>query len=63
MCICSKALRRAGYGKQAKEMFSRVEASKNYDEALSIMLDYIIPVDQYGKSFENTEEFDEDMYI
>lgn len=63
MGICSKVLRRAGYGKQAKEMVSRIKTSKNYDEALAIMLDYVIPVDQYGKPFEETETFEEDMYI
>lgn len=37
--------------------------AKNYDEALSIMLEYIDPVDQYGKSFEETNVYDEDINI
>ncbi len=61
--ICSRALKKEGYSKQAKEMTERVLNSKSYDDALIIMMQYINPVDQYGKSFEETNLFDDDMDI
>lgn len=63
MGICSRSLKRAGYSEQAKEMSERIMRAKNYYEALSIMIEYIEPVDQYGKSFEETNAFDEDINI
>ena len=42
--ICSKALKRAGYREQADEMTHRVMSSKSYDDALSIMTEYVDPV-------------------
>lgn len=43
--ICSKALKRAGYDDKAKEMSDRVMSSSSYDEALSIMMEYVEPVE------------------
>lgn len=63
MGICSRTLKKEGYSKQAKEMTKRVLNSKSYDDALIIMMQYINPVDQYGKSFEETNLFDDDMDI
>lgn len=61
--ICSQALKRVGYYDQAKEMTNRVTNSHSYEDALSIMLEYIEPVDQNGRTFEEIEEFDEDISI
>lgn len=44
-------------------MANRIMESSNYDEALSIMLEYIEPVDQYGNTFEETNTFDKDIGI
>lgn len=38
-------------------------SSGSYEEALSIMFDYIEPVDQYGKNFEKTDVFGENINI
>lgn len=43
--ICSRALKKAGYKEQADEMTNRIQNSKSYDEALSIMMEYVDPVD------------------
>lgn len=59
--ICSRALKTAGYPEKALEMANRVTSSGSYEEALSIMCEYIEPVDQdYQKleDIENIEEFD-----
>ena len=61
--ICSHVLKRAGYHDQAKEMTNRVTNSHSYDEALSIMCEYIEPTDQYGTSFEEIDDFNEDIEI
>ncbi len=61
MGICSRSLKKAGYSERAKEMSERIMKAKNYDEALAIMIEYIEPVDQHGKSFEETNAFDEDI--
>ncbi len=61
--ICSQTLKRAGYHDQAKEMVNRVTNSHSYEEALSIMCEYIEPTDQYGTSFEEIDVFDEDIEI
>jgi len=37
----SKALKLAGRPEQSKEMFERVQACKSYDEALSIVQEYV----------------------
>lgn len=63
IAICSQSLKRAGYHEQAKEMTNRVTSSHSYDEALSIMCEYIEPTDQYGTSFEEIDVFDEDIEI
>lgn len=63
MGICSHSLKKAGYSEQAKEMIERIRKAKNYDEALAIMIEYIEPVDQYGKSFEESDDIDEDINI
>lgn len=63
IAICSRALKRAGYHDQAKEMVNRVTNSHSYEEALSIMCEYIEPTDQYGNSFEEIDVFDEDIEI
>lgn len=38
---CSKALKRAGYPDKATEMTEKIFSSKSYDEALSIMMEYV----------------------
>ena len=45
--ICSRALKRARYYDKADEMTNRVTSSHSYEEALSIMCEYIEPVDIY----------------
>lgn len=45
--ICSRALNNAGYDDIAKEMTGRIMNSKSYEEAISIMEEYITPVDAY----------------
>lgn len=39
--ICSKVLKRAGLADSAKEMTNRVFSAGSYDEALSIMSEYV----------------------
>ena len=39
--ICSKVLNRAGMKDSAKEMTDRIFSSKSYDQALSIMSEYV----------------------
>ncbi len=56
--ICSRALKIAGYPEKALEMVNRVTSSGNYEEALSIMCEYIEPVDQDYQKLEDIEEFD-----
>ena len=51
--ICRKELIRAGFNDKAKEMTNRVTSSGSYDEALAIMLEYVIPT--------STNESDEEM--
>lgn len=46
MGICSNALKSAGYLDKAKEMFDRVINCGGYDEAISIMHEYVNPVDE-----------------
>lgn len=43
--ISSKALKREGFYKEADELATRVMESKSYDEALSIIMEYVEPVD------------------
>ena len=43
--ISSKALKREGFYKEADELATRVMESKSYDEALSIIMEYVDPVD------------------
>lgn len=45
MGISSKALKENGYDEEAKEMIDRIQKSHSYDEALSIITEYINPVD------------------
>lgn len=56
MGICSRALKENGYEEESKEMINRITSSKSYDEALSIMCEYIDPVDQYYDEKENDYE-------
>lgn len=44
--ICTKALKRNGYYDEAKELFTRIQESKSYDEALSIMTEYVEPIEK-----------------
>jgi len=39
--ICSKALQKAGLSDEAKEMREKVFKAGSYDEALSIMMEYV----------------------
>ena len=54
--ICSRALKSAGYPDKATEMTDRITNSRSYDEALSIMCEYIEPVDQNYQSFDDDYE-------
>ena len=44
MGIASRALKREGQNEQSKEMIERVFNSKSYDDALSIIMEYVKPV-------------------
>lgn len=62
--ICSRALKTAGFPEKAKEMTNRITNSKSYEEALSIMCEYIEPVEQNYQRLEdlnNIEEFEIDI--
>ena len=61
--ICSKALKNAGYNEEAKEMANKVTNSKSYEEALSILCDYIEPVDQNYNSVDFFDDDDIDINI
>ena len=58
--ICSRALKTAGYPEKALEMANRVTSSGSYEEALSIMCEYIEPVDQNYEMYSafNDDEID-----
>ena len=57
--ICSRALKTAGYTDKAKEMTDRITSSGSYEEALSIMCEYIEPVDQNYQRLEDINDYDE----
>ena len=54
IAICQRALKRAGYREHAKELADRVTSSKSFDEALSIMCEYVNPL-----SVNEYEEYDD----
>jgi len=56
--ICSRALKDNGFRNESEEMYKRVTSSKSYDEALSIMCEYIDPVDQYYNDNDYDEEYE-----
>ncbi len=58
--ICRRALKNAGYYDKAQEMTDRITSSKSYEEALSIMYEYIEPVDQ---SYDIYNDYDIDIDI
>lgn len=43
--ICVKSLKENGFKEEAEEMKKRINSSKSYDEALSIMCEYIDPIE------------------
>lgn len=43
--ICVKSLKENGFKEEAEEMKKRINLSKSYDEALSIMCEYIDPIE------------------
>ena len=51
IAICSKALKRNGYYKESEELVKRVTSSQSYDEALSIMCEYVNPVLDYEMEY------------
>lgn len=55
--ICSRALKTAGYNDKAKEMTNRITSSGSYDEALSIMCEYIEPVNQNYQKFDDLNDY------
>lgn len=59
--ICSRALKTAGYPEKALEMANRVTSSGSYEEALSIMCEYIEPVNQYYQKVNDIDNFDIDI--
>lgn len=63
MGICSKALKKAGYSNESDEMLSRIQKSGSYNEALSIMCEYIQPVDQNYNSLDDMDYDDMDISI
>jgi len=56
--ICRRALKDASLSDKADEMTSRITSSSSYEDALSIMCEYIEPVDQNG--YDLNDEFDYD---
>lgn len=56
--ICSRTLRRAGSPDKAKEMTNRITNSASYEEALSIMCEYIEPVDQNYQTIIDSNNYD-----
>lgn len=58
MGIASRTLKRNGMSNESKEMYSRITSSGSYDEALSIIDEYveITSVDE-----EETEDFEMEM--
>ena len=61
MAICSRALKIAGCPEKAKEMTERITNSKSYEEALSIMCEYIEPVNQDYQKVNDIDNFDIDI--
>jgi len=59
--ICSRALKTAGYPEKALEMANRVTSSGSYEEALSIMCEYIEPVNQDYQKINDIDNFDIDI--
>ena len=55
--ICTRALKRAGQYEEAKELQKRVLASKSYDEALVLMMEY---VDETGDDDSDDSEDDDE---
>ncbi len=43
--ICIKSLKENGFKDEAEEMKKRINSSKSYDETLSIMCEYIDPIE------------------
>lgn len=56
--ICSRALKENGFKEESEEMYKRVTTSKSYDEALSIMCEYIDSVDQYYNENDYEDNFE-----
>lgn len=58
--IAFKALRKEGLRQEAKEMTQRIYASQSYDEALSILSEYIDPVsaDQEYDDYDHCDDMD-----
>ena len=59
--ICSRALKTTGYPEKALEMANRVTSSGSYEEALSIMCEYIEPVNQDYQKINDIDNFDIDI--
>lgn len=59
--ICSRALKTAGYPEKALEMANRVTSSGSCEEALSIMCEYIEPVNQDYQKINDIDNFDIDI--
>lgn len=59
--ICSRALKTAGYPEKALEMANRVTSSGSYEEALSIMCEYIEPVNQDYQKVNDIDNFNIDI--
>jgi hypothetical protein len=54
--FCVKALKKAGQYEEAQELKRRVLISGSYEEALSIMLEY---VEETGEDSEEDDDYDE----
>lgn len=54
--ICSRELKNNGYSKEAKEMQDRVTQCHSYEEALSIMTEYVNPV---SDGYDELDDYDD----
>lgn len=59
MGIASRILKKNGMADQAKEMCSRITSSHSYEEALSVICEYVEPVSVEDYEEDNSLEYDE----
>ena len=54
--ICTRALKRTGQSEEAKELQNRVMSCGSYDEALTIMLEYVDHADSSDEDDSNDDD-------